>query len=295
MNNIWRMVRGVADDMWRTLKLLAHNRAGFIGFLGLIAFILLTFIGPYFVPLTMDTDVTQIYKPPSAAHILGTDFQGRDIWMQVVHGGQDVLIVAFLAGIISTAIAVTLGALSAVLLGFFDSFVMWLTDIWLTIPGFPVLAVLAVFVKLDSVWALALILSLLAWPSLTRAVRAQVLSLKQREYVEAARALDLGTRHIVFSEILPNMMSYIAISLVFAMTSAMYAQVALVFLGLVPMASNNWGVMLQLSWARGTLFYKDSLLNIMAPVAAIALFQLTLVWMTRSLEEVFNPRLRTSV
>jgi peptide/nickel transport system permease protein len=215
--------------------------------------------------------------------------------MQVVHGGQDVLIVAFLAGIISTAIAVTLGALSAVLLGFFDSFVMWLTDIWLTIPGFPVLAVLAVFVKLDSVWALALILSLLAWPSLTRAVRAQVLSLKQREYVEAARALDLGTRHIVFSEILPNMMSYIAISLVFAMTSAMYAQVALVFLGLVPMASNNWGVMLQLSWARGTLFYKDSLLNIMAPVAAIALFQLTLVWMTRSLEEVFNPRLRTSV
>jgi peptide/nickel transport system permease protein len=295
MNNIWRMVRVIADDMWRTLKLLAHNRAGFVGFLGLIGFILLTFVGPYLVPLTPDTHPTEIYNPPSAEHILGTDFQGRDIWMQVVHGGQDVLIVAFLTGIISTAIAVTLGALSAVLLGFFDSFVMWLTDIWLTIPAFPVLAVLAVFVKLDSAWALALILSLLAWPSLTRAVRAQVLSLKQREYVEAARALDLGTRHIVFSEILPNMMSYIAISLVFAMTSAVYAQVALVFLGLVPMSSNNWGVMLQLSWARGTLFYRDSMLNIMAPVTAIALFQLALVWMTRSLEEVFNPRLRTSV
>src|SRR5512136_1724774 len=271
MNNIGRILHTGADDLWQTLKLLAHNRAGFVGFLGLIAFVLFAFIGPYFVPLTMDTDVTQIYKPPSAAHILGTDFQGRDIWMQVVHGGQDVLIVAFLAGVISTAIAVTLGALSAVLLGFFDSFVMWLTDIWLTIPGFPVLAVLAVFVKLDSVWALALILSLLAWPSLTRAVRAQVLSLKQREYVEAARALDLGTRHIVFSEILPNMMSYIAISLVFAMTSAIYSQVALVFLGLVPWASSNWGVMLQQSWARGTLYYSDSILNIMAPVIAIAL------------------------
>jgi peptide/nickel transport system permease protein len=295
MNNTGRILRNIADDLWRTLKLLAHNRAGFVGFLGLIAFILLAFVGPYFVPLTMDTDVTQIYKPPSAEHILGTDFQGRDIWMQVVHGGKEVLIVAFLAGIISTAIAVTLGALSAVLSGFFDSFVMWITDIWLTIPNFPVLAVLAAFVKLDSAWALALILSLLAWPSLTRAVRAQVLSLKQREYVEAARALDLGTRHIVFSEILPNMMSYIAISLVFAMTAAMYSQVALVFLGLVPWAASNWGVMLQQSWARGTLYYTDSMLNIMAPVIAIALFQLSLVWLTRSLEEVFNPRLRTSV
>ncbi len=294
MNNIGRILRILADDLWQTLKLLAHNRAGFIGFLGLIAFILLAFVGPYLVPLTMETDVTQIYKPPSAAHILGTNFQGADIWMQIVHGGKDVLIVAFLAGIISTAIAVTLGALSAVLLGFFDSFVMWLTDIWLTIPNFPVLAVLAAFVKLDNAWTLALILSLLAWPSLTRAIRAQVLSLKQREYVEAARALDLGTRHIVFSEILPNMMSYIAISLVFAMTSAVYAQVALVFLGLVPM-TNNWGVMLQYSYARGELYLKDSLLNIMSPVMAIALFQLSLVWLTRSLEEVFNPRLRTSV
>ncbi len=294
MNNIGRILRILADDLWQTLKLLAHNRAGFIGFLGLIAFILLAFVGPYLVPLTMETDVTQIYKPPSAAHILGTNFQGADIWMQIVHGGKDVLIGAFLAGIISTAIAVTLGALSAVLLGFFDSFVMWLTDIWLTIPNFPVLAVLAAFVKLDNAWTLALILSLLAWPSLTRAIRAQVLSLKQREYVEAARALDLGTRHIVFSEILPNMMSYIAISLVFAMTSAVYAQVALVFLGLVPM-TNNWGVMLQYSYARGELYLKDSLLNIMSPVMAIALFQLSLVWLTRSLEEVFNPRLRTSV
>jgi peptide/nickel transport system permease protein len=239
--------------------------------------------------------MTEIYKPPSAQHLLGTDFQGRDIWAQIVHGGKDVLIIAFITGLISTTIAVTLGSLSAVLTGFFDSFIMWLTDIWLTIPQFPVLAVLAVFVKLTNVLALAFILSLLSWPTLTRAVRAQVLSLKQRDYVEAARTLDLGIRHIIFSEILPNMMSYIAISLVFSMTSAIYAQVALVFLGLVPFASNNWGVMLSLAWTRGAIFYKDSLLYIMAPVTAIALFQLTLVWMTRSLEEVFNPRLRTGV
>ena len=295
MSTLSRTARNILDDLWRTLKLLAHNKAGFIGFLGLIGFILLTFVGPYLVPLSMDTNVGNAFKPPSAAHWLGTDFQGRDVWMQVVHGGKDVLIVGFLTGIIATFTAITLGSLSAVLGGWFDSLVMWFTDVWLTIPQFPLLAVIAVFVKLTDAWALALILSLFAWPSLTRAIRSQVLSLKQRDYVEAARTLDLGTRHIVFAEIMPNMMSYIAISLVFSMTSAIYAQVALVFLGLVPLASNNWGVMLQLSWARGALYYKDALPNILAPVLAIALFQLTLIWMTRSLEEVFNPRLRTSV
>jgi peptide/nickel transport system permease protein len=295
MNALAHATRNILDDLWRTLKLIAHNKVGFIGFLGLIGFILLTFVGPSLVPLSAESHMTEIYKPPSAQHLLGTDFQGRDIWAQIVHGGKDVLIIAFITGLISTTIAVTLGSLSAVLTGFFDSFIMWLTDIWLTIPQFPVLAVLAVFVKLTNVLALAFILSLLSWPTLTRAVRAQVLSLKQRDYVEAARTLDLGIRHIIFSEILPNMMSYIAISLVFSMTSAIYAQVALVFLGLVPFASNNWGVMLSLAWTRGAIFYKDSLLYIMAPVTAIALFQLTLVWMTRSLEEVFNPRLRTGV
>jgi peptide/nickel transport system permease protein len=153
--------------------------------------------------------------------------------------------------------------------------------------------VLAGLIRFNNVTLLAVILGALAWPSLTRAIRAQVLSLRERDFVEAARALDLGTGHIILREILPNMMSYIAISLIFAMTSAIYAQVGLVFLGLVPFSGTNWGVMLSLAWTRGAIFYRDSLWYIMSPVAAIALFQLSLVSLTRSLEEVFNPRLRT--
>mgnify|MGYP000651630714 CR=1 FL=1 len=294
MSTAGSVVRRASGGLGTWLRPVIRNRAGLIGLIGLVAFILLSFVGPLVVPLSTQTDLSKVYSPPSLQHPLGTDFQGRDIWAQVVHGGKEVLIIAFISGLISTAIAVALGSLSAVLGGLFDSFTMWVTDIWLTIPHFPVLAVIAAFVKLSDVWALAFILSLLAWPTLARAVRAQVLSLRQRDYVEAARALDLGTRHIVFSEILPNMMSYVAISLVFSMTSAIYAQVALVFLGLVPFATNNWGVMLSLAWTRGTIFYRGSLLNIMSPVLAIALFQLSLVWLTRSLEEVFNPRLRAS-
>jgi peptide/nickel transport system permease protein len=94
---------------------------------------------------------------------------------------------------------------------------------------------------------------------------------------------------------LPNMMSYIAISLVFAMTSAIYQQTGLVFLGLVPFSSANWGVMLSLAYSKGAMYQSQAAWNLISPVAAIALFELSLVMLARSLDEIFNPRLRTEV
>lgn len=278
----------------KTLRLLMHNKVGFAGFLGVLFFLFLAFVAPLFIPLDTETRVDQIYQLPSAEHILGTDFQGRDIFSLIVHGGRDVMVVAFLTGLISTTIAVILGSLSALLGGWVDSLIMAVTDIWLAIPQLPLLAVVATMVKLDSVVLTAVVLAILAWPSLTRAIRSQVLSLRQREYVQAAQLLDLGNRHIITSELLPNMMSYIAINLVFAMTGAVYSQVLLVFLGLVTL-SNNWGVIINLAWTRGAIFSSMAFMNILAPVLALALFQLSLVSFTRSLEEIFNPRLRTSV
>jgi peptide/nickel transport system permease protein len=280
----------------QTLRLLAHNKVGFAGFIGLVLFIIMAFIMPLVIPVDRQTRMDKIYQPPSGEHILGTDFQGRDIFSLLVHGGREVLLIAFITGALSTILAVVLGSVSALMGGRVDSLIMGLTDIWLSIPQFPLLAVLASIVRLDSVILLSLVLAALSWPTLTRAIRSQVLSLRQRDYVEAARLLDLGNRHIIFSEILPNMMSFIAISLVFAMTAAVYAQAGLVFLGLVSFSDNNsWGVTIQLAWTRGALFFRDSFLNVMAPVMAIALFQLSLVSFTRSLEEFFNPRLRTTV
>lgn len=280
----------------QTLRLLTQNKVGLAGLLGIIFFVFLAFVAPLFVPVERETHMDQIYKPPSWEHVLGTDFQGRDILTLIIHGGRDVLIVAFLTGAISTLIAVVLGSLSALLGGLVDGAIMGLTDIWLAIPQLPLLAVVATLVRLDNVFFTSLILSLLAWPTLTRAIRSQVLSLRQREYVQAARLLNLGTPHIIFSEIMPNMMSYIIISLVFAMTTAVYSQVLLVFLGLVAFSdNNNWGVTIQLSWTRGAIYSSSAFMNIIAPVMALALFQLSLVSFSRSLEEIFNPRLRSGV
>lgn len=274
------------------LRAMARNKAGFAGFLGMILFVVLAFVGPLFVPDRLEPDMTAIYEPPSLAHPFGTDYEGRDVLIQVINGGKAIIIVGVTAALLSTLISISFGALAAYVGGAVDSVILMVTDVFLTIPQIPLLAVLAAFIRLDSEWLLAALIAVLAWPTLLRAVRAQVLSLREREYIEAARALDLGTPHILFLEILPNMASYIVMNFTIGMTTAIYTQVGLYFLGLAPLGGDNWGIMLNLAWVRGAIFFKDSVMYILAPVLAISLLQLAMVTMTRSLEDVFNPRLR---
>ncbi len=295
MNQAGTLISDTFAELRRSFRLLRRNPSGLIGLILLVAMVLMAFVGPLIIPAETKANVKAIYQGPSWEHPLGTDFQGKDNLIQIIHGGKDIMIIAFLAGLMTTAIAVLVGGLSAFAGGAVDSFLMQVVDIWLTVPQFPLLAVLATLVRLDSPWLLALLLALLSWPGLARQIRSQVLSLRRRDYVEAAVALDMGTSHIIFREMLPNMMSYIAISLVFAMTSAIYQQTGLVFLGLVPFSSANWGVMLSLAYAKGAIYQAEAAWNVLAPVGAIALFELSLVMLARSLDELFNPRLRTEV
>ncbi len=273
-------------------KFVARNKVGTIGFIVFFGILLLAIVGPFFMPARNPTVIANIYAKPSLAHPLGGDFMGKDIWYQIVHGGRSLIFVSASAALISTAIAVTFGALAAMIGGAFDATVLMIADVIITLPTVILLGVLAAYIQLDNLFLLALVLSLTAWPVLLRAVRAQVLSLKEREYVEAARMLDLGTARILFREVIPNMMSYIVINFVFAMTGAIYGQVILFFLGLVPLAGDNWGLMINQAYTKGAVFFKDSMLNIMAPIFMISLLQLSLVMISRSLEDIFNPRLR---
>jgi peptide/nickel transport system permease protein len=227
-------------------------------------------------------------------YILGTDTQGRDIFSHIVNGGTSLITTALTAGLLSTLIAVVFGALAALIGGFVDNALTAVANLVLTIPSFPLLVVLASLVQLDNPLTLALLIAALSWPVLMRAVRSQVLSLRERDYVEAAFALDLGIPHIILREILPNMMSFVAINFIFAVTKAMYDQVGLIFLGMVPINDYTWGVMLYFGRSRGTLFSPDSASMVLSPVIAIALFQVSMVLFARSLEEMFDPRLRTA-
>ncbi len=277
-----------------TLRAIARTRVGLLGLVGVGAFVALAYLVPLLVPLQDRVDVSIVYRPPSGAHPLGTDFQGRDVLNQIVYGGRDILNIAFLAAFFSTAIAVTFGALAATVGGRIDAAVLAIADVVLTIPHLIVLIVVAAIFRPEGSLFVAMLLASLQWAGLLRQVRAQILSLKERDYVEAARSLDLGLVHVIFREMLPNMASYVAIHFIFAMTAAVYAQVGLIVLGLVPLSGANWGAMLYLAQTQGALYFSDSFWYVLSPILAIVLFQLSLVALASGLEDVFNPRLRTA-
>ncbi|GAB3412096.1 ABC transporter permease [Flindersiella endophytica] len=275
------------------VRSMMRSRTGFIGFLVFAFIVLVSLIGPFFTP-DLSSNPDMIFASPSLAHPLGSDFEGKDILIQVIDGGRAMILIGLLAAVVSTAIAVFFGALAAYVGGRLDSVIVTITDIVLTVPHIVLLAVLAAFYQVGSAWALAIIIGLLGWPGLLRAVRAQVFSLKEREYIEAARLLDLGTARIVLTEIVPNMASFILMNFVIGMTSAIYGLAGLYLLGLAPMEGQNWGIMLNWANTTGAIYDSSSFFYALGPVLAICLLQLSLVTMSRSFEEILNPRLRNN-
>ena len=283
-------IRIVPQAPWR--RFISRNKLGTFGIFVLLVLLVLSFIGPLFLPEKNSTRVAMVYCSPSWENPLGCDYRGRDIWYQIVNGGKALILVSSAAAFISTLIAITFGALAALLGGKFESVVLMITEVVLTVPSIILLGVLAAFVKLNSPFLLVVILAATGWPTLLRAVRAQVLSLKEREFVEAARMLDLGLPRILFREVLPNMASYILINFVFAMTGAIYGQVVLYFLGLVSMSGDNWGLMIQEAYRQGAAYSPDGFLYLLSPIVMIVLLMWSLTLVARALEDVFNPRLR---
>lgn len=288
------------DDLRKTSRMkrtLSHmgsavvrDKVGTAGFALLLMIILMSVFGPIWFPLDTESDPDKLLHPPSSEHILGTDHLGRDIWAQIVSGGRELLVLALLTASIAVAIGIVLGSFSALVRGKFDEIMVFLADVWLTIPRFPLLVVLSGFFRLDSV-TLAVVLAVLSWAGLFRTIRAEVLSLKKRDYIEAAFMLDLPMMHVIFREILPNMMGFIAANFTLLMRAAIYAQVGLVFLGLLPL-DQNWGVMINVAWNQGVIYNPNAIWFLLAPTIVICLLILSLVWISRSLEEVFNPSLR---
>lgn len=271
---------------------LTRSTSGFVGLCLVLAIVLLSVVGPVLIGTSVPGDPARAWEAPSARHWLGLEGAGKDTLHLLVIGGRTVLMVGFLAATITTVIAVAIGSLAGYFGGRFDALMLQLTDIVMTVPQIVLLAVVGAFYKLDSPTLLAIIVGVLSWPVLMRSIRAQVLSLKEREFVEAAQLLDVGWVRIVFGEIVPNMASYILINFIIAVTNAIYAMVGLYLLGLAPQRGVNWGIMINDAWTKGAMFNPDAMPYIIAPVTMIVLLQLGLILLTRTLEEILNPRLR---
>jgi len=278
-------------------KIMRKNVGGFIGFVIVLLFALMAIIGPVMVPLDLTIYPSERYALPSLNHPLGTDYGGRDTLTLIVHGSRDVIFVAVLTALITCTIGVTLGVASGFMGGKVDAALMTAVDIFLTIPGFPLLLVVVGLTRdliARAPFLMAFVLSVTAWAGLARSIRSQVLSFKEKEFIEAAKTLGLGTTHILLSEVIPNLMPYIAMNIIIGMTGAIYAQVGLYFLGILPSTPTNWGVMLNLvsNQLLGLIYSKGGIYYIMTPIMCILLLQLGLVLLTEATDEIFNPRLR---
>ena len=267
-----------------------HDKAGFIGFVLLSLIVIMSVTAPLIFPLDTMSDPSRILKAPSAGNILGTDHLGRDIWAQIANGGRELLMLAVITAGLGIFIGLSLGAFSAIIGGKFDEIMLFLADVWLSIPRFPLLVVFSGFFRLDAM-TLAVVLAILSWAGVYRTIRSQVLSLKQRDFIQVAFMQGLTKSHIVFREITPNIMGFIAVNFTLLMRASIYSQVGLVFLGILPL-DQNWGVMINQAWTQGVIYSPDSIMYLLAPTIMICLLIICLVWVGKALEDVFDPSLR---
>ncbi len=283
--------------MYEIFIIIWNNRRAMAGLIILLAFVVLGVLALILAPFSQ-IKIEGANLPPSLEHPLSTDPAGRDQLVLVMNGAPKLLFISLLAATITTLVGSTLGILAGSAGGRVDSALMSVTDVVLNIPGLPLYIALAAFFLrypglAQNPLVIAGVLSITSWAGLARAIRGQVLSIKNQAYIEAARMLGLPRRVIVFSEIMPNLMSYIAINFIFNATGAVYAVVGLYFLGILPVDPTNWGMMLNIDWSSGA-FLTPSLYHILLPpLLAIILLQEGFIMFSQAMEEVFNPRIRT--
>ncbi|MEU5875424.1 ABC transporter permease [Glycomyces sp. NPDC047369] len=271
---------------------LTRSPAGFAGTVLVLAIVLFSFVGPLLIDQHNPTDTTQIWTSPSAEHWLGTQYEGKDTFTILVNSGAQPIWVGTLAALMATFVAVTLGSIAGYFRGRIDAVLLQLTDVTVTIPQFLLMLAVVAFFEDIPPWGISIVVGSTMWAFLFRSIRAQVMSLKEREFVEAARLQNLGAARIVFREILPNMAGFIFVNFVISVNQAIYAIVGLYVLGLMPSGTPNWGLMIHQSWGQNFYLNPVALPFVVTPLIMIVLFTIGLVTMGRGLDQALNPRLR---
>ncbi|MGA3219735.1 MAG: ABC transporter permease [Acidimicrobiales bacterium] len=255
----------------------------------LVFFVLLGLLGPLFVG-NPSTTGPNAYAPPSLHDLLGTTDTGQDIFAQLVDGTSVSLIVGFVAAAIATGIAVGIGLLSAFLGGVWDEILSTVTNAFLVIPALPLVIVLAGYLHGAGPVVISVVIAATAWPWTARVMRAQTLSLRRRDYVQAARVVGESTTRIIWFEIVPNEIPLIAAQFLTTVLYAILIQAGLSFLGVVSVTTWSWGTMLY--WAQNAEALSfGAWWWFVPPGLCLALLGTGLALMNFGVDEIANPRL----
>ncbi len=275
-----------------TIKLLLKSPKFLIGF-GIFMFLLLTaFIYPVVSTKDPFDMVGFMYESPSSTFLLGTDNFGRDIFVELIHGMKSSIIIGLISGIIATAIGITIGLFAGYKGGMVDNILNSITNIFLVIPPFVILILVTVSMSSRSLVTMGLVLGITSWPWTARSVRAQSLSLRNREHVDIARLNGASTLEIIIKEIMPYILSYIFMAFILQVATAILSEAGISMLGLGPSNIVSLGTML--SWA---LLFESvrsgAWWAFIPPAVVIALITFSLYIMNTGMDEIFNPKLRS--
>lgn len=292
-SSILNRARGRVSSM---LNVLTSNAKIAVG-VGVVAFfVLMALVAPLLTSYDPDASVVTGSLPPSPAHILGTTGLGQDMFAQIVYGARISLVVGFCAAIGSTVLQVFFGLTSAYFGGLVDDVLSLIINVFLVLPGLPLTIVLASLATANAAnkneFVIALVLLFTSWSYGARVLRAQTLSLKEREFVAAARASGETTLRIIFAEILPNELALVASTFVGTFVYAVGAEVALEFLGLGDTSKASWGVILY--WAQNNAALIVGKWWQFVPAGlCVAVLCAGLTFINFGIDELANPRLRT--
>ncbi|HEU4784688.1 MAG TPA: ABC transporter permease [Ktedonobacterales bacterium] len=265
-------------------------RLGF-GILGF--FIVVALIGPLLFPGDPNTSTPFGNLPPSPEHWLGTTTIGQDIFRQLVDGTRLSLLIGFTCGLLTTLVAIIIGVTGGYFGGWIDELLSMISNVFLVIPQLPLIIVLAALVPSGrGPGTVIVVITITGWAWGARVLRSITLTLRQRDYVQAARVGGESTFRLIFFEIVPNMGAIIATNFIFATISAILTEATLEFLGLSNLNQVSWGTMLY--WAQNN----DALLGgywswYVPPGICIALLCTSLALINYGIDSIVNPRLRS--
>jgi peptide/nickel transport system permease protein len=274
------------------LSILLHNRKAMIGLTLVGGMIVIAFIAPLVsVNNPTDFNILATRQAPSWHHLFGTTDQGSDIFSQVMLGTQRSLILGASAALLATSLATVFGILGAYCGGVVDEIVNFTINIFLVVPTIPLLIVLSAYIKGRGMSTMILVLGLTLWAFEARILRGQALTLRNRDFVHAAKVAGESTPRIVFGEIVPNMVSRIAAAFVLVFYIALLVDAGLEFLGLGDTTHVSWGMTLY--WAQtNSAVLQGEWWAFVFPGLFLVLTVLGLVFLLAGIDEVSNPRLR---